>query len=59
MLFAELGEQRGPEGSRAVVPLGRFATVDEVAGLVVALCTEETAYMTGTILDVNGASYSA
>jgi NAD(P)-dependent dehydrogenase (short-subunit alcohol dehydrogenase family) len=42
-----------------VVPLGRFATVDEVAGLVVALCTEETAYMTGTILDVNGASYSA
>jgi 3-oxoacyl-[acyl-carrier protein] reductase len=58
-LMAAVGQERGPEGSRAVVPLGRFATVDEVAGLVVALCTEETAYMTGTILDVNGASYSA
>jgi hypothetical protein len=25
----------------AAVPLRRFATVDEVAGLVVALCTDE------------------
>jgi 3-oxoacyl-[acyl-carrier protein] reductase len=58
-LMAAVGQQRGPEGSHAVVPLGRFATVEEVAGLVVALCTDETAYMTGVTLDVNGASYNA
>jgi NAD(P)-dependent dehydrogenase (short-subunit alcohol dehydrogenase family) len=58
-LMAAVGEERGPEGGHAVVPLGRFATVDEVAGLVVALCTDDTAYMTGVTLDVNGASYSA
>ena len=58
-LMAALGQERGPEGGRAAVPLGRFATVDEVAALVVALCTDETAYLTGATIDVNGASYSA
>jgi len=58
-LMAALGEERGPEGGRGVVPLGRFATVDEVAALVVALCTDETSYVTGATIDVNGASYSA
>jgi 3-oxoacyl-[acyl-carrier protein] reductase len=58
-LMATLGQERGPEGGRAAVPLGRFATVDEVAALVVALCTDETAYLTGATIDVNGASYSA
>ena len=58
-LMAAMGNERGPEGSHTLVPLGRFATVGEVAGLVVALCTDETAYMTGTTLDVNGASYTA
>ena len=43
----------------SVVPLGRFATVDEIAGLVVALCGDDTAYMTGVTVDANGASYSA
>jgi 3-oxoacyl-[acyl-carrier protein] reductase len=58
-LMAAIGDQRGPEGMAASVPLRRFATVDEVAGLVVALCTDETSYMTGVTLDVNGASYTA
>ncbi len=58
-LMAAIGDQRGPEGMASAVPLGRFATVDEVAGLVVALCTDETSYMTGVTLDVNGAGYMA
>ena len=29
------------------------------AALIVALCTEDAAYMTGVTVDVNGASYSA
>ena len=58
-LMAAIGQGRGPEGLAASVPLGRFATVEEVAGLVVALCSDETSYMTGVTIDVNGASYSA
>lgn len=57
-LMAALGQERGPEGMASRVPFGRFATVDEVAGLVVALCTDETGYMTGVTIDVNGASYN-
>lgn len=41
------------------VPLGRLGTVDEVAALVVALCTDATSYLTGAILDVNGGAYLA
>jgi NAD(P)-dependent dehydrogenase (short-subunit alcohol dehydrogenase family) len=51
---SELGR---PEVGRCF--LGSFATVDEVAGLVVALCADETSYMTGATLDVNGAAYMA
>jgi 3-oxoacyl-[acyl-carrier protein] reductase len=58
-LMAAIGAGRGPEGMASAVPLGRFATVDEIAGLVVALCTDETSYMTGVTLDVNGAAYMA
>jgi 3-oxoacyl-[acyl-carrier protein] reductase len=58
-LMAAVGQERGPEGGTSGVPLGRFATVDEVAGLVVALCTDETAYVTGATIDINGAAYSA
>jgi 3-oxoacyl-[acyl-carrier protein] reductase len=58
-LMAAVGKERGPEGGVSGVPLGRFATVGEVAGLVVALCSDETSYMTGVTIDVNGASYTA
>ena len=38
-------------------PLGRMATPEEVAKAVVFLASEGTDYMTGCILDINGASY--
>ena len=38
-------------------PLNRMATVDEIASLVGFLTTSNSAYMTGSIIDVNGASY--
>ena len=43
----------------AQVPMGRVGMVAEIAALVVALCTDDTAYMTGTVIDANGASYAA
>jgi 3-oxoacyl-[acyl-carrier protein] reductase len=38
-------------------PLRRVATPEEVAYAVLFLAAEQTAFMTGAILDVNGASY--
>lgn len=49
----------GPQGDavRGQSPLGRAATPDEIARLVVFLATPGTEYATGAIVDANGASY--
>ena len=41
------------------IPLGRMATVEEVAGPIAFLCTPAAGYMTGTMLDVNGGVYAS
>jgi 3-oxoacyl-[acyl-carrier protein] reductase len=52
-------KDHGPEGPLATIPMGRVGTVAECAALIVALCTDDTSYMTGVTVDVNGASYAA
>jgi len=52
-------QDHGPEGSLKTIPMGRVGTVDECAALIVALCTDDTSYMTGVTVDINGASYAA
>ena len=52
-------QDHGPEGSLQTIPMGRVGTVAECAALIVALCTDDTSYMTGVTVDVNGASYAA
>ena len=49
----------GPLGDeiRNQSPLGRVATPDDVAHAVLMLAADGTEFMTGTIVDVNGASY--
>ena len=49
----------GPEGDaiRAQSPLGRAATAEEVARLVVFMATPVAESTTGAVVDVNGASY--
>ncbi len=49
----------GPGGDavRAQSPLGRVAEPHEVAAAVLWLASPEAAFSTGTIIDVNGASY--
>lgn len=42
---------------RAQSPLGRVATVDEVAGSVLFLASSQATFTTGSVLDLNGASY--
>ena len=38
-------------------PLGRIATPEEVANAILYLASDESAFSTGAILDINGASY--
>ena len=49
----------GPEGDaiRAQSPLGRVARPEEIAGTVLFLASEGSEYLTGCIVDANGASY--
>ena len=49
----------GPRGAgiRNQSPLGRVALPEEVARTVVFLASEGTEYLTGCIVDINGASY--
>jgi len=53
------GADRGPEGLLSTIPMGRVGTVAECAALIVALSTDDTSYMTGVTIDLNGASYAA
>lgn len=50
---------KGPKGKEIIneIPLGRVAKPDEVANVVLFLASEGTEYLTGAIIDVNGASY--
>jgi 3-oxoacyl-[acyl-carrier protein] reductase len=52
-MIATLGDQR-VEQLRSMVPLGRAATPDEVAGVVVFLSSGDAAYVTGAVLPVDG-----
>ena len=36
------------------IPVGRFGTGDEVAGLVSYLCSDRAAFITGATVDING-----
>jgi 3-oxoacyl-[acyl-carrier protein] reductase len=51
-LAGERGERR-----RAESPLGRIATPEQVAAAVVFLASAEAVMTSGTVLDMNGASY--
>ncbi|NJC24900.1 SDR family NAD(P)-dependent oxidoreductase [Neolewinella antarctica] len=45
------------EAVKAQSPLGRVATVEEVARAILYFCTPEARFTTGAVLDLNGASY--
>lgn len=52
-MIASLGDRR-VEQLRSMVPLGRSAMSDEVAGAVVFLSSDDAAYVTGAVLPVDG-----
>jgi 3-oxoacyl-[acyl-carrier protein] reductase len=40
--------------ARSATPLGRFGTTQEVADVVVFVCLDEAAYITGSVVGVDG-----
>ncbi|MDQ1711983.1 MAG: 3-oxoacyl-[acyl-carrier protein] reductase [Frankiaceae bacterium] len=56
MVASSLDGERG-DAIRAQSPFGRVARPEEVAHAVLFLASPEAAFATGTIVDVNGASY--
>lgn len=52
-MTAALGEDRLAELT-AAVPLGRMASVDEIAGVVAFLASDDAAYITGAVIPVDG-----
>lgn len=57
-VLEDMPEERRRELEQSI-PMRRVGSVEEVAGMVVALCTNELSYVTGATLDINGAMYSA
>jgi NAD(P)-dependent dehydrogenase (short-subunit alcohol dehydrogenase family) len=54
-LFAETEAGRQARESRlASIPLGRFGKPADIAGLAVFLASEESSWMTGTVIPVDG-----
>jgi NAD(P)-dependent dehydrogenase (short-subunit alcohol dehydrogenase family) len=45
------------ESIRAGIPMGRFGSVDEIAGSVLFLVDEKSSFITGTVLNINGGQY--
>lgn len=57
-----MSERSAPEvqeASRARIPVGREGEVTDVAALVSFLCGEESGYLTGATIDINGGSFMA
>ncbi|CAG9981771.1 unnamed protein product [Clonostachys byssicola] len=57
MFHATWGPEKIEELKKAM-PLGRFAEVDDIAGVVVFLASDESKFMTGGMLKVDGRSVS-
>jgi NAD(P)-dependent dehydrogenase (short-subunit alcohol dehydrogenase family) len=53
--FAETEAGRQARESRlASIPLGRFGKPNDIAGLAVFLASDESSWMTGTVIPVDG-----
>jgi len=59
MSEATLGDPRAAERALRLIPLGRAATPEEIAGPVVFLCTRYAGFVSGEVFNVNGGAVLA
>lgn len=52
--MSRMSSQRAHEAQLREIPLGRFANIEEVVNAVLFLASDQSSYITGTTLDVNG-----
>ena len=52
-MTAQLDDERR-QAILGAIPLGRYATAEEVAGVVAFLCSDSAAYVTGAVVPVDG-----
>ncbi|MCG2767802.1 MAG: SDR family oxidoreductase [Anaerolineae bacterium] len=53
-MVREMSTPEHMEQERQNIPLGRLGTAQDEANLVVFLCSEESSYITGATIDING-----
>jgi 3-oxoacyl-[acyl-carrier protein] reductase len=53
-MVRELATPEHIERERQAIPLGRLGTPEDEANLVAFLCSEESSYITGATIDING-----
>jgi acetoacetyl-CoA reductase len=51
--------ERVLEGIVSAIPVGRLGTADEIAALVACLASDQSSFMTGAVLSINGGQYMA
>jgi acetoacetyl-CoA reductase len=51
--------EKALEGIIASIPMGRLGRADEIAALVTYLASDQSAFMTGAVLTINGGQYMA
>jgi acetoacetyl-CoA reductase len=51
--------EKALEGIIEQIPLGRLGTTDDIASLAVYLASDASAFMTGSVLSINGGQYMA
>ncbi len=53
--MTEVLPEKVKEGALASIPLRRFGTVDEVAGVVAFLASDDANYVSGQVIVIDGA----
>jgi NAD(P)-dependent dehydrogenase (short-subunit alcohol dehydrogenase family) len=52
-LWNELNEEQ-QQATLASIPLGRLSTAEEQASVAVFLASDDSSYITGAVIDING-----
>ena len=56
-MFATAYSDEQRKNMMNATPIGRFASAEEIANVILFLATEQSSYMTGQTLNVNGGSF--